>query len=211
MSFRNRFTIFTLALLTLTACSSAPTARSLVQDAVTAMGGMEKLQSIKTLSMKGGTGTRLRMGQMVKATDEENPGQLKNVVDIVDVANRRASLDYELENGGFLQHRHEIFTKRGDKHLGILIVVTRPIIATSPGGLFSWGTQNSPEFLIRRNPVTIVLAAAQSAVDSQPAQDKEVNGKMYKFASAKTKDGQGLGLYFDPQSKTLAAYEVVDT
>jgi hypothetical protein len=39
------------------------------------------------------------------------------------------------------------------KPVGIEIVGTRPIIATSPGGLFSWGTQNSPEFLLRRNAV----------------------------------------------------------
>jgi hypothetical protein len=207
----NRFTGIILAAFALTACSSTPTARTLARDAVAAMGGTEKLESIKTLSMKGGTGTRLKMGQMVKATDQENPGQLKNVVDIADLAKGRASLDYELQNGGFMQHRHEILTKLGDKAVGVEIVGTRPIIATSPGGLFSWGTQNSPEFLLRRNAVSIVLAAAESASDSQPAEDKELNGKMYKFAKGKTKDGQDLGLYFDPQSKTLAAYEVIDT
>ena len=51
------------------------------------MGGAERLLNVKTLTMKGGTGTRLRMGQMVKAADQENPGQLKDVVDIVDLAN----------------------------------------------------------------------------------------------------------------------------
>src|SRR5215475_7721400 len=163
----NRFTGIILAAFALTACSSAPTARTLAQDAVAAMGGMEKLQSVKNLSMQGGTGTRLKMGQMVKATDQENPGQLKNVTDIVDLANGRASLDYELQNGGFMQHRHEILTKLGDKPVGIEIVGTRPIVATSPGGLFSWGTQNSPEFLLRRNVVTIALAAAAAAADSR--------------------------------------------
>jgi glyoxylase-like metal-dependent hydrolase (beta-lactamase superfamily II) len=175
------------------------------------MGGMEKLQSIKTLSMKGGTGTRLRLGQMAKATDEEKPGQLTNVVDIADLSNGRASLDYEVKMGDFTQHRHEVLTKRADKPVGIEIVGARPIIATSAGGLFSWGTQNSPEFWLKRNPVTIVLAAAESASDSQPAQDKELNGKMYKFVTAKTKSGEDLGLYFDPMSKLLAAYEIVDT
>src|SRR3989454_4167914 len=209
MSFRNRFTFVTLAVLALNACSSAPTARSLAQDAVRAMGGTEKLQSIKTLSMKGGTGTRLRMGQMVKATDEENPGQLKNVVDIVDLANGRASLDYDLQIGGFMQHRHEILTKKGDKPIGIDIVGTRPIIATTPGGLFSWGTQNSPEFLLRRNAVTIALAAAESASETRPATDKELNSKTYKYGTARTKSGEDLGLYFDPQTRLLAAYEVI--
>src|ERR1051326_2332725 len=122
MSIRNRFTVpAVFAALVLTSCSSTPTPRKLAQDAVTAMGGVEKLQSIKTLSMKGGTGTRLRLGQMVKATDQENAGQLMNVIDIVDLANGRASLDYELQNGGFMQHSHEILTKRGDKPVGIEI------------------------------------------------------------------------------------------
>src|SRR5215831_20257564 len=118
----NRFTGIILAAFALTACSSTPTARTLARDAVAAMGGTEKLQNIKTLSMKGGTGTRLKMGQMVKATDEENPGQLKNVVEIVDLASGRASLDYELENGGFMQTRHEILTKLEDKAVGVEIV-----------------------------------------------------------------------------------------
>ena len=211
MSIRNRFIGIIVVVSVLTACSSAPTARTLAQDAVAAMGGKEKLQNIKTLSMKGGTGTRLKTGQTVKATDQENPGQLKNVNDTVDLANGRASLDYELQIGDFMQHRHEILTKLNGKAIGIEIVGTRPIIATSPGGLFSWGTQNSPEFLLRRNPVSIVLAAAESASDSQPPQDKALDGKMYKFAAGKTKEGQDLGLYFDPQAKTLAAYEVLDT
>src|SRR6266699_4157470 len=175
------------------------------------MDGTEKLQGVKTLTMSGGAGSRLRLGQMVKASDEENPGQLKNVVEIVDLANGRASLDYELQNGGFMQHRHEILTKRGDNLVGIEIVGTRPVIATSPGGLFSWGTQNSPEFLLKRNIVAIALAAAQSASDGQPAQDKEFNGQMYKYGAGKTKSGEDVALYFDPQSKLLAAFALLDT
>src|SRR3989441_3785819 len=198
MSTRYRSILLLIPALWLSACASPATPRKLAQDAVAAMAGMEKLQGIKTLSMKGGTGTRLRMGQMVKATDEEAPGTLKDVVDIVDLANGRASLDYALQNGGFMQHRHEILTKRGDKPVGVEIVGTRPIIATTPGGLFSWGTQNSPEFLLRRNAVSIALAAAESATDAQPVEDKELNGKMYKYGTAQTKSGEDLGLYFDP-------------
>src|SRR5437667_5390390 len=167
MRFRNRSILLFITALWLGACSGPPVLRTLAQDAVAAMGGAERLQNVKTLTMKGGTGTRLRMGQMVKATDPENPGQLKDVVDIVDLANGRASLDYALQNGGFMQHRHEILTKKGDKPIGVDIVGTRPIIATTPGGLFSWGTQNSPEFLLRRNVLTIALAAAESASETQ--------------------------------------------
>jgi len=211
---RNRFASILLpglAAFTLASCSSAPSQRRLAQDAAAAMGGVEKLQAVTTLSMKGGTGTRLRLGQTVKASDAESPAELKNVVEIVDLAQGRASLDYELQLGSFGMHRHEILTKSGGKPVGIEIVGTRPIIATSPGGLFSWGTQNSPEFLLKRNIVSIALAGVESASDSQPAEDKSLNGQMYKFAAAKTKDGQDVALYFDPQTKLLAAYEVIDT
>src|SRR5215471_16993728 len=211
MSLGHRLIVILLSAFAFSACSTTPTARKLAQDSVAAMGGAEKLTAIKNITMKEGTGTRLRLGQMVKATDQEAPADLKNVVDIVDLVNRRASLDYELNNRGFMQHRHEILTKLGGKPVGIEIVGTRPIIATTPGGLFSWGTQNSPEFLLRRNVVAIALAAANSASETDQAQDKELNGKTYKYASAKTKSGEDVGLYFDPQSKTLAAYEVLDT
>jgi glyoxylase-like metal-dependent hydrolase (beta-lactamase superfamily II) len=211
MSMRDRFTAILLAAFAFNACSNAPTPRKLAQDAVAAMGGVEKLQSIKTLSMKGGTGTRTRLGQMVKATDQETPGQLNNVVETVDLTNGRASLDYELQVGGFMQHRHEILTKLGGKPVGIEIVGTRPIIATSPGGLFSWGTQNSPEFILKRNAVTIALAAAESLSDSGTAETKELDGKTYQFGAGKTKDGEDFGAYFDPQSKMLAAFEFTDT
>jgi hypothetical protein len=175
------------------------------------MGGTEKLSAIKNITMKGGMGTRLRLGQMVKALDQEAPGQLNNVVDTVDLANGRASLDYELDNRGFMQHRHEVLTRLEGKPVGIEIVGTRPIIATTPGGLFSWGTQDSPDFLLRRNVVSIALAAAESASDTEQVQDKDISGKMYKYANVKTKSGEDVGLYFDPQSKMLAAYEVLDT
>jgi hypothetical protein len=210
MSVHHRLTVILVAACGWSACSSAPNAREIAQEGVTAMGGVEKLEAIKTLSMKGGSGTRLRLGQTVRAGDSEDAGQLKNVVETVDLANGRASLDYELHLAGFMQHRQEILTKHGDNHVGIEIVGKRPVIATSPGGLFSWGTQNSPEFLLRRNPVTIAIAAAESAPNSQ-AEDKALNGKMYKFATGKTKADEDLGLYFDPESKMLAAFEVLDT
>lgn len=214
MSKGKRSIVLAIAALWLTACSTTPTTRQLARDAVTAMGGMEKLQNIQTIVMKGGSGTRLRLGQTQKAGDPETPGELKNVVETLDLAGGRASLDYEIHNRGFMQHRHEILTKRGEggqaKPAGIEIVGTRPIIATSVGGLFSWGTQNSPEFLVRRNVISVALAAAESASE-QPAVDKEFNGKMSKYGTAKTKSGEDIGLYIDPESKLLAGYEVTDT
>jgi len=213
MSGRRPLIALTVLALWLTGCSTAPTTRQLAADAVTAMGGMDKLLGIHTMAMKGGSGTRTRLGQTVSVGDTETPGQLKNVVEIVDLGGR-ASLDYEIHIGPFMQHRHEILTKRGDgpaaAPVGIEIVGTRPVVATSVDGLFSWGTQNSPEFLLRRNVISIVLAAAEFGSE-QPAEDKDFNGKLHKFGTGTTKSSEEVGLYFDPESKLLAGFEVNDT
>jgi glyoxylase-like metal-dependent hydrolase (beta-lactamase superfamily II) len=205
-----RSIVLAIAALSLTACSPAPTPKRLLADAVAAMGGEEKLKSINTVVMKGGTGSRTRLGQTVHVGDPEMAAQLKDVVETLDLSGR-ASLDYVLQAGDFMQHRHEVLTSRGDKQVGIEIIPMRPIIATSPGGLFSWGTQNSPEMALRRNAITVMLAALETASDSPGIEDQTFAGKMTKHAHAKSKSGEDVGLYFDPQSKLLVGYEVTDT
>jgi glyoxylase-like metal-dependent hydrolase (beta-lactamase superfamily II) len=161
--------------------------------------------------MKGGTGTREQLQESVHVGDPEAPAKLSKVNEIVDLAGGRASYDYEIDNAGFMQHRHEVLTKRGDKPVGLDYVGMRPVVATSVGGLFSWGTQNSPEMALRRNVVDILLTAAQSGPDTDPAADRDFAGKATKAAAAKTKSGEDITLYFDPQSKLLAGFETTDS
>jgi glyoxylase-like metal-dependent hydrolase (beta-lactamase superfamily II) len=205
-----------LTMLTMAAagwgCSgaNAPTVKSLAADAVTAMGGAAKLQSIRTITMKDGAGTREQLQESVHVGDRERPAKLTKVSEIVDLAGGRASFDYEIDNAGFVQHRHEVLTKRGDKLVGLDYVGMRPVVATSVGGLFSWGTQNSPEIALRRNLLDILLTAAQSGSETV-ATDKDFGGKTSKAATAKTKSGEDVTLYFDPQSKLLAGFETTDS
>ena len=200
----------TVAAAWLTACSSAPTTRELAQDAAAAMGGLEALQAVETLTMSGGTGTRTRLGQTVHVGDEENTAELTDVVEIVDLAGGRASMHYMIDNAGFMQDRHEILTTRGGSPVGIEIIPPRPTIATSPSGLFSWGTQNHPEFLLRRNVVSIVLETAQSGSEG-PAEEREMVGRMYQYGTTQTSWGEEIELYFDPETQLLAAYGALDT
>src|SRR5438093_13020140 len=99
MRFRNRSILLFITALWLGGCSVPHALRTLAQDAVAAMGGAEKLQGVKSLAMKGGTGSRVRTGQMVKPTDQENHAQLKDVDDIADLGNGRPSPDYALKPG----------------------------------------------------------------------------------------------------------------
>jgi len=208
-----RFIVHATALaaaLAVSACSApAPTGKSLVQDALTAMGG-DTVKAVQTITMTGGAGTRTRLQETVHVADAEEPGTLANVVEVVDLAGGRASIDYAVTEGGFMQHRHEVLTTRDGKPVGVEYVDTRPVIATSPGGLFSWGTQNTPEMTLHRNILGVLRDAETSAADT-PADDKDFGGRTTKHTTATTKNGDAVSLYFDPQTKLLAGFETTDT
>ncbi|HZI80898.1 MAG TPA: MBL fold metallo-hydrolase [Vicinamibacterales bacterium] len=191
-------------------CSSPPTTQSLAKDAAAAMGGLDRLRGVQTVAMKGGTGTRLRLGQMVQATDEEMPAALANVVETLDLANGRAALDYEVKMGDFGQHRQEVLTKKNGKAVGLENVAGRPLAVMSPSGLFSWGTQNSPEFLLKRNVIGIVMAAADTASTEMP-QTRDFGGSPHMFGTTRLASGETIGLYFNPQTKLLDGFETTDT
>src|SRR5688572_1757669 len=192
------------------ACSSAPTSRQLGQDAIAAMGGAERVQGVNTLTMKGGVGTRYRHGQSVKVGDAEPAAMLKNVIETVDRVNNRAALDYELQIGPFGQHRREILTTFNGKPVGLEDVAGRPLAVMSPSGLFSWGTQNHPEFLLKRNVIAIALAAATGTTE-EPPQDKPFEDRTLKAVAAKLPSGESITVYFDPESKLIAGFDALDT
>jgi glyoxylase-like metal-dependent hydrolase (beta-lactamase superfamily II) len=195
---------------TLAGCSGAPNTRQLGQDAVAAMGGADRLQGVRTLTMKGGVGTRLRHGQTVRVGEAEPPAALKNVIETLDRANNRAALDYELLLGAFGQHRREILTKKNDRPVGLEDVAGRPLAVVSPSGLFSWGTQNSPEFLLKRNAIAVALAAA--AAPETPPTDKVFDGRTLKSALVTLPpSGEQISVYFEPESKLIAGFEATDT
>ena len=205
-----RFAWMGVVAIWLTGCSSSPTSRQLAADAAAAMGGADRVRGIQTLSMSGGEGTRLRLGQTVKVGDKETPAQLTNVIETLDLAGGRAALDYEVQAGAFKQHRKEVLTKKGDRAVGLEDVAGRPLAVMSPSGLFSWGTQNSPEMTLRRNVVTVMVAALDSG-SQDAASDRDLDGRPHKFGTTTLPAGETIGLYFDSESKLLSAFEATDT
>src|SRR5262245_55231962 len=150
-----------LAAIAAAGCST-PTTKSLSDEALTAMGGADKVRAIRTITMKDGTGTREQLLEPRHVDEAEPPAKLSKVTEIVDLADGRSSLHYVIDNAGFMQDRHEVMTRRSGKPVGLDYVGMRPVVATSVDGLFSWGTQNNPEITLRRSVVPILLAAAES-------------------------------------------------
>ena len=206
---RGRFVAVAVALCA-SGCAAAPTARGLAEEAADAMGGVNRLRGVQTLVMRGGTGTRFRHGQTRTVDATEPPIELKNVVETLDLAGGRAALDYELALPGFTQHRREILTKKGDQPVGLENVMGRPLTVVSPSGLFSWGTQNSPAVPLRRNVITVLLAALDSASAEAPA-DRVVNGAVQKLVTVTLPSGEMAYLLFDPDTNLLLGFEVTDT
>jgi glyoxylase-like metal-dependent hydrolase (beta-lactamase superfamily II) len=189
------------------ACSGQ-TAKSLTDEALAAMGGADKVKAVRTITMRGGAGTREQLLEARRVGEAEPPATLSQVTEIVDLAGGRASLHYVIDNAGFMQDRHEVMTSRGGKPVGLDYVGTRPVVATSVGGLFSWGTQNSPDIALRRNVVAILLAASESTAG---ASDEAFAGRPARHTHITTKAGEDIGLYFDPVSKLLIGFETTDT
>ena len=68
---RSRLLLFftaAIAAAAASACAPAPTSKSVVQDALAAMGG-DKARAVQTITMKAGTGTRTRLQQTRHVTD----------------------------------------------------------------------------------------------------------------------------------------------
>ena len=205
-----RATVIIVGMLWVAGCGSPPTTQQLAEDAVQAMGGDDALRGVQNYVMRGGTGTRSRLGQVVKAGEPDPPAKLMNVVETLDLAGQRSALDYEIQAAsGFSQHRQEILTRKGDRAVGLENVANRPLTVMSPAGLFSWGTQNSPAVSLRRSVIRVALAAMDDRATLM-SQDKELNGQIYAFGEA-TIDGETIGLYFDRRSNLIAAFETTDT
>jgi glyoxylase-like metal-dependent hydrolase (beta-lactamase superfamily II) len=209
---RHRLPIVMLACLTVTGCSSpTPSTWGLSQRAVVAMGGAREVMGINTITMSAGTGTRNQLGQLSSRGAADPQGTLASVITTLDLAGGRAAYEYDITlASGFGQHRVEVLTE----HEGTPVSYStndNGRMAATPGGLFSWGPQNSPVTELRRNPVTIILEAASSASGSNLVEETEFNGNTRLHGLFTTTWGEEIGLYFDPESELLVGFTALDT
>ncbi len=195
------------------ACSqtdSTPSTQALANDMIDAMGGRAALEGVSVL-VASGTGTRTRLGQEPEAGGEDPLATLE-ITETLDLANQRAAFVYSVRTGaGFSQQRTEVLTTFEGQRIGWATGGGRPNIATSVDGLFSWAAQNSPEWLLRRNVISIALAAADAPASQQP-QSRQFNGRDALYGTTVLpQTGEQIGLYFDPDTGLLAGFSATDS
>lgn len=186
------------------------TTAELAQRLVDALGGRMALESVQTLVGRG-AGTRTRLGQIAATGGEDPMGSLAGVTETIDLANGRAAFDYDVAVDAFMQHRTEALTIFNGTPVGWATGPGRPNIVTTPNGLFSWATQNSPAMLLRRNVITVALAAADTAAASQAAEERAFNGSVSLYGTAELPPGESVELYFDPATGLLDGFVTLDT
>jgi glyoxylase-like metal-dependent hydrolase (beta-lactamase superfamily II) len=182
----------------------------LASRAITAMGGIDRIRAIRHYEMRGGTGSRSRLGQVVGSGEADPVAKLANVTETFDLDGRRAALTYDVNTaGGFGQSRQEVLTTSDGRAIGLERVAGRPLAVVSPAGLFSWGTQNSPQMALLRNPVSLALAAAEHAAGGRLG-ERELDGTTYPVATLSL-DGETVSIFFHPDTDLIAAVETTDT
>jgi glyoxylase-like metal-dependent hydrolase (beta-lactamase superfamily II) len=196
--------------LTLGACStSGPSSSELAGNMLEAMGGPQALSQVRTIVLHG-SGTRTRLGQIPETGGDDPVATITEVTETIDLENGRAAVDNDITNGGFMQHRTEVLTTYNGQPVGWGNTRGRPNMATTPNGLFSWATQNSPEWFLRRNVISIALWAADTASDTEAAEERAFNGGTSLYGRARLQD-EDLDLYFNPDTGLLDGFVALDT
>ena len=210
MSLPRGFCVILSATVLLGACSTPPaTTADLANNMIDAMGGREALEAVRTITLQG-DGSRTRLGQIPETGGDDPVAMLRGVTETIDLVNGRAALDNDIINGDFTQHRTEVLTTYEGATVGWGSTVGRPDMAATPNGLFSWATHNSPEWLLRRNVITVALWAVDSASDAEIAREREFAGQTSLVGTGRV-GGEDIELYFNPETGLLDGFATLDT
>lgn len=189
---------------------SGPTNGEIIDMVLEQHGGEAALESVETL-IKRGEGTRGHFGQIPATGGSDPQGQLTDLVEVIDLANGQAAFDNSVRIGedGFAQERHEVLMNYMGEKIGWGTTNGRPNHVTTVNGLFSWASHNSPEWLLRRNVVTMLRTVDDADPDVRPM-STVIDGNLVWVVET-TLDGEDIDLYVDQDTRLLAGWHSVDT
>lgn len=219
----SRSVLMLTAVLVIGGCSEQPaapatttqdpdalTARDVADRMLDAMGGLDALRAIDSVVMTG-NGTRNRLGQIAVTGGVDPDAMLSNEVETIDFVNGHAAFDNDvvIGEGGFSQHRTEALTTWQGQKIGWGTTAGRPNEASSVNGLFSWAAQNTPAMLLKRNPVTVAIAADNVGA-GQVAREVTWEDRPH-WSIVTDLDGEDITLMIDQESGLLGGFTALDT
>lgn len=188
---------------------AGPAALTVVETMLANMGGLASLRNIDSIVMTG-NGTRNRLGQIPVTGGIDPDARLSGVTETIDFVSGHAAFDNDVVVGdGFSQHRTEALTTWQGQKIGLGTTEGRPNIATTVNGLFSWATQNTPEMLLRRNPVSIAIAADKVAPE-QTARQVSFAGRPH-WAIDTLLNSEQVTIMIDQDTGLLGGFTALDT
>ena len=211
MSIRSFALVFVVVLLA--GCVNDPGYGDVVDSAVTAMGGLEKMQGIETI-VRRGSGSRTIFGQERTAGDAPRAAELTNYTESLDFLGGRAALEYDMVFGTFQQHRRETLTKygRGANAMPVGYTTTDDRgTVVSPNALLGYSAFDSPGMALNRDVLSLMFAASEAVgTTTRVAMLNDFNGIPARRVEIGF-EGQATLLYFEPETNVFLGFELMET
>lgn len=174
-------------------------ARPVLDKAITAMGGLEALQSIRDVS-RDGTGTAYNQGQSL-VPDPPYTTRPVTVTSIVDLANRRSATETATTpQGGIPSKARAVLAGEGGFAVNLVTRVTTPSTAAGLGGLRT---------ALRRDPAALLVTANARAETLRYLGEEAYAGAPQEVIAFADSDGTQIALYVDAKSGLLSKYETL--
>ena len=202
-----------LLVILLAGCVNDPGYRDVVDSAVTAMGGLERLQGIETM-VRTGSGTRTIFAQERTAGDAPRAAELTNLTESLDFLGGRAAFEYEMAFGSFRQHRRETLTKHGRGSnampVGYTMVGERGTVV-SPNALLGYSAFDTPNMALNRDVLGLMFAATEAvSTTTRVAMLNDFNGTPARRVEIDF-EGQATDLFFEPETNVFLGFELMET
>jgi len=202
-----------IAVALLSGCAGDPGSRAVVDQAIAAMGGLEKLEGLESI-VRRGSGSRTMIGQVRTPDESPTAATLTNYTEAIEFAGGRALVEYDLEFGAFQQHRLEAVTKQGRginaAPVGYQLVGDRGSVV-SIDALLSYSAFDTPAMALQRDVLSLMFEAdAETRASTRIAVAADFNGTPTRRVEISFK-GQNVQMFFNPETSFLVGFEAMET
>lgn len=174
-------------------------ARKILEDGITAMGGLGALQGVKDVS-RVGSGVGYNQGQSRKP-DAPLTTRSIELNTFQDFTGRRSYAETMTVPVGALPTKNRAILS-GDSGFGVNLV-TKVMTPSLPGAVTAAKTS------MRRDPATLLLTALGRAETLRSLGEETIDGRTLRVVTFSDSDGAQIGLYFDAATGLLSRFDTL--